>query len=89
MKIEHTRKNRSAIKIIGVLLYCALLPLISGASASFHLGQDDEDAYATSTERRFDYYNAFLAGFRSQETLPSATLCTQYLEQSILIRNST
>ena len=38
---------------------------------------------------RFDYTNAFLAGFRSQETLPSATNCTMYLEQSILNYNET
>lgn len=37
----------------------------------------------------FDYANAFLAGFKSQEILPSATKCTKYLEQSILVYNTT
>ena len=37
----------------------------------------------------FDYGNAFLQGFKSQETLPSATTCTKYLEQSILVYNTT
>jgi hypothetical protein len=59
------------------------------ASSRFHLQQDDGEEYDTDTERKFDYTNAFLAGFRSQETLPSATNCTKYLEQSILLYNTT
>ena len=77
-----------------VVLCCALLSLIGGvsamaASSRFHLQQDDVEEYDTDTERKFDYANAFLAGFRSQETLPSATNCTKYLEQSILLYNTT
>lgn len=76
-----------------VVLCCALLSLIGGVSAArsrFHLQQDDDgDQYATNTEMKFDYTNAFLAGFRSQETLPSATNCTRYLERSILLYNET
>ena len=74
---------------------CTLLSLIDSVTARrhFHLRQgDDEDAedqYDTDTERYFDYTNAFLAGFKSQETLPSATECTKYLEQSILVYNTT
>ena len=76
-----------------VLLMCALLSLIDGAAARFRLRQDDEDgdqiAYDTDTEMYFDYSNAFLQGFKSQETLPSALTCTKYLEQSILVYNTT
>ena len=76
-----------------VLLMCALLSLIDGTVARFRLRQDeptdDEVAYDTDTEMYFDYGNAFLQGFKSQETLPSATTCTKYLEQSILVYNTT
>ena len=77
-----------------ILLMCALLSLIDGAAARFRLRQDDSEdgdevAYDTDTEMYFDYTNAFLQGFKSQETLPSASTCTKYLEQSILVYNTT
>ena len=73
---------------------CALLSLIQGTAARFRLRQDDSDSedlisYDTDTEMYFDYGNAFLQGFKSQETLPSAMTCTKYLEQSILVYNTT
>lgn len=51
--------------------------------------EDETDGYASDTERNFDYINAFLAGFRSQETVPSATNCTKNLEVSIYEFNQT
>ena len=78
-----------------VLLLCALLSLFDSVAARrhFRLRQDDEDddadRYETDTEMYFDYTNAFLSGFKSQETLPSATECTKYLEKSILVYNTT
>lgn len=45
--------------------------------------------YDTELEMQFDYINAFLAGFRSKETIPSALNCTKYLEGSILKMNET
>ena len=63
-----------------VLLLCTLLSFIDGATARFRLRQDESDdeieVYNTDTEMYFDYGNAFLAGFKSQETLPSAQSCT-------------
>lgn len=86
------RKSGASIKML--LLLCSVLSLASITTARrFRLGQDDSDSdetiYATKTEMYFDYANAFLAGFKSQETLPSATKCTKYLEQSILVYNET
>ena len=78
-----------------VLLLCTLLSFIDSVAARRHFrlrqgdDEDAEDQYDTDTERIFDYTNAFLAGFKSQETLPSATECTKYLEQSILVYNTT
>lgn len=70
------------------------MSMIDGAAARFRLKQEETsdeevDAYDTFTEMYFDYANAFLAGFKSQDTLPSATQCTKYLEQSILSYNTT
>lgn len=49
----------------------------------------DENGYATLIEEYFDYTNAFLAGFKSNEIIPSATNCTKYLEGSIEQMNDT
>jgi len=49
----------------------------------------DLPEYDTELERKFDYLNAFLQGFRSKETIPSALNCTKYLEGSILKMNET
>ena len=51
--------------------------------------EDDTDVYETRLEEIFDYTNAFLAGFRSQETLPSAANCSAALEESIVSLNAT
>ena len=52
-----------------VVLCCALLSLIGVVSArpriEIKLTQNDANEYETTTERRFDYADAFLAGFRS------------------------
>ena len=37
----------------------------------------------------FDQVNAFLAGFKSEETFPSASNCSKYLEESVLVFNET
>ena len=68
--------------------------MIDGVVARFRLRQDETseeevDVYDTDTEMIFDYGNAFLAGFKYQETLPSAMQCSKYLEQSILTYNTT
>ena len=75
MKFAAAAKTK-LILLIGLLLL--------GARA-----QKEEPEYATETERKFDYINAFLTGFKSQETLPSAQNCSMYLEQSIEVFNST
>ena len=50
---------------------------------------EDDGEYETSTEEKFDLVNAFLAGFKSDETFPSAMNCSRYLEESILVLNDT
>jgi hypothetical protein len=45
--------------------------------------------YDTELEEYFDYWNAFLMGFRYKETIPSAMNCTKYLEGSIYKMNET
>ena len=92
MKISHTRKNTASAKWL--LLCMALVALLQGTYAQEEetLPDDqtsDEEGYATELERQFDYINAFLAGFRSNEILPSATNCTFYLEDSINVYNNT
>ena len=79
-----------------VLLLCTLLSLFDSVAALTRSrlrqgaeGDEDIDVYETDTEMYFDYANAFLSGFKSQETLPSATECTKYLEKSILVYNTT
>ena len=78
------------------LLICsALLSLLtSTAQAKLWLKQDESAAqenggYATRIEQEMDYINAFLAGFKSPQVIPSATNCTKYLQESVLIYNDT
>ena len=90
MKILSTRKNLKAI----LLLTLGLAWTAMAQQQSPLVMQDDEELEPVSedetlTEIRFDYVNAFLAGFRSAETIPSATNCTKYLESSIMIYNDT
>ena len=91
MKILSTRKNLKVILLLA-------LGLAWTAFAQQHMPivmQDDEELEPvneeeeTEIEIRFDYINAFLAGFRSAETIPSATNCTRYLEGSIIQYNDT
>ena len=71
-----------------LMLFCSLLALTTGSrAANVHQLQADEIEYDTDIERNMDYVQAFLSGFRSSETIPSAMNCTKYLEQSILNMN--
>lgn len=79
-----TRKIASKLTVL-----LAMLALSASAFSGLRLRQSVDEGYATKTEETFDYINAFLAGFKSQETLPSATNCTLFLEQSILVYNDT
>ena len=50
-------------------------------SSGINLKQSADDGiYATKNEENFDLVNAFLAGFKSDESFPSAVNCSTYLE---------
>ena len=51
----------------------ALLLLFSMLAVTSSAAEPD---YDNDIEKKFDYANSFLAGFRSAETIPSATVCT-------------
>jgi len=51
--------------------------------------REDDGEYATATEAKFDEVYAFLAGFKSEETFPSALNCSRSIEQAILVFNET
>lgn len=51
--------------------------------------REDDGEYATKTEQTFDEVNAFLAGFKSEETFPSALNCSKYLEKAVIVFNET
>lgn len=42
--------------------------------------QFDDGEYENEIEASFDQVNAFLAGFKAEETFPSASNCSKYLE---------
>jgi len=75
MKFMSTRKNSKVL-----FLCCSMLALASANPFLRQTTQEDPEVEETQLELFFDYTNAFLAGFKSQETLPSATNCTKYLE---------
>ena len=95
-KSLHTRKN-SGVPAKWLLMCSALIVAMFGPVAEARLwlrqdeasSQEDEDGYATRLEEEFDYINAFLAGFRSTDIIPSAQNCTKYLEESITQFNNT
>ena len=62
--------------------------LSTGHTSRINVMADDGE-YETATEEKFDLVNAFLAGFKSEETFPSAVNCSRYLEESILVLNET
>ena len=91
--IRHTRKKFAPCKLL-LLALALLFSRVTARDQLLRQANNDEIVpetaeYATDLEEMFDYLNSFLAGFRSQETIPSATNCTKYLEGSILTMNQT
>ena len=93
MKFLPTRKNNN---LAAALLFFTLMSLLGLTTAHPFLGQnkdtkekDEGPKWDTEIEEEFDYINAFLAGFRYRDTLPSAGNCTIYLEPTLLDYNTT
>ena len=57
-------------------------------SSRINVGLDDGE-YETRTEELFDQVRAFLSGFKSEETFPSALNCSNFLEDAIIELNLT
>ena len=97
--LQYTRKNNNRVAPTKILVACTLmLCLLSLTVESKHIDyllqqesekKPDIQEYDTELEMYFDYLNAFLMGFRSKETIPSALNCTKYLEGSIYNMNET
>mgnify|MGYP007086538567 CR=1 FL=1 len=91
MKFWPTRKNNLAATLLFFTLATLLLGL-TGASPILQQAEEEKDdgpVWDTEIEENFDYLNAFLAGFRYKETLPSAGNCTKFLEPTLLEYNTT